>query len=63
MGVMPPHEQLGGDTIKDLANYVRSLSGLPNVRPCRQGQGNLWFGRLLAVTEWTPRVHAIGAPT
>ena len=30
MGVMPPHEQLGGDTIKDLANYVRSLSGLPN---------------------------------
>ncbi|MFV0371566.1 MAG: cytochrome-c oxidase, cbb3-type subunit III [Azonexus sp.] len=30
MGVMPPHEQLGAETIKDLANYVRSLSGLPN---------------------------------
>lgn len=30
MGVMPPHVQLGADTIKDLANYVRSLSGLPN---------------------------------
>ena len=30
MGVMPPHAQLGGDTIKDLANFVRSLSGLPN---------------------------------
>jgi cytochrome c oxidase cbb3-type subunit 3 len=30
MGVMPPHEQLGADTIKDLVNYVRSLSGLPN---------------------------------
>ena len=30
MGVMPPHAQLGADTIKDLANYVRSLSGLPN---------------------------------
>jgi cytochrome c oxidase cbb3-type subunit 3 len=30
MGVMPPHAQLGGETIKDLANYVRSLSGLPN---------------------------------
>jgi len=28
-GVMPPHAQLGADTIKDLANYVRSLSGLP----------------------------------
>lgn len=30
MGVMPPHAQLGAETIKDLANYVRSLSGLPN---------------------------------
>ncbi len=30
MGVMPPHEQLGADGIKDLANFVRSLSGLPN---------------------------------
>ncbi|WP_371324701.1 cytochrome-c oxidase, cbb3-type subunit III [Dechloromonas sp. ZY10] len=30
MGVMPPHAHLGADTIKDLANFVRSLSGLPN---------------------------------
>ena len=30
MGVMPPHAQLGADTIKDLANHVRSLAGLPN---------------------------------
>ena len=30
MGVMPPHAQLGADTVKDLANFVRSLSGLPN---------------------------------
>lgn len=30
MGVMPPHAQLGADAIKDLANFVRSLSGLPN---------------------------------
>ncbi len=30
MGMMPAHAQLGADTIKDLANYVRSLSGLPN---------------------------------
>lgn len=29
MGVMPPHEALGAETIKDLANHVRSLSGLP----------------------------------
>lgn len=28
MGVMPPHAQLGAETIKDLANYVRSLTGL-----------------------------------
>ncbi|HJW24403.1 MAG TPA: cytochrome-c oxidase, cbb3-type subunit III [Rhodocyclaceae bacterium] len=27
-GVMPPHAHLGADSIKDLANYVRSLSGL-----------------------------------
>jgi len=30
MGVMPAHAQLGADTIKDLANHVRSLSGLPH---------------------------------
>lgn len=30
MGVMPPHAHLGADTIKDLASFVRSLSGLPN---------------------------------
>lgn len=29
MGVMPPHAQLGAESVKDLANYVRSLSGLP----------------------------------
>jgi cytochrome c oxidase cbb3-type subunit III len=27
-GMMPPHAHLGGDPIKDLAHYVRSLSGL-----------------------------------
>ena len=30
MGMMPPHAHLGADAIKDAANYVRSLSGLPN---------------------------------
>lgn len=29
-GMMPTHAQLGADTIKDVANFVRSLSGLPN---------------------------------
>lgn len=29
-GMMPPHAHLGADTIKDLANFVRSLSGLPH---------------------------------
>ena len=43
MGVMPPHEQLGGDTIKDLANYVRSLSGLPN-DATRTAKGKEAFG-------------------
>ncbi len=28
IGVMPPFAQLGGESIKDVANYVRSLSGL-----------------------------------
>ncbi|WP_298398086.1 cytochrome-c oxidase, cbb3-type subunit III [uncultured Azonexus sp.] len=38
MGVMPPHSALGGETIKDLANYVRSLSGLPH-DSVRAGKG------------------------
>ncbi len=42
MGVMPPHEQLGAETIKDLANYVRSLSGLPN-DSVRAGKGATAF--------------------
>jgi len=29
IAMMPPFSQLGSETIKDLANYVRSLSGLP----------------------------------
>ena len=29
VGMMPSHAHLGAETIKDLANYVRSLSGLP----------------------------------
>lgn len=30
MGMMPAHAHLGADAIKDVANFVRSLSGLPN---------------------------------
>lgn len=42
MGVMPPHAQLGGETIKDLASYVRSLSGLPH-DSVRAGKGQTAF--------------------
>lgn len=45
-GVMPPHAQLGDETIKNLANFVRSLSGLPRCRAGRQGQGSLRYRRL-----------------
>jgi len=38
MGVMPPHAELGGETVKDLANYVRSMSGLPH-DSVRAGKG------------------------
>ncbi len=30
MGMMPPHAHLGADSIKDVANFVRSMAGLPN---------------------------------
>lgn len=30
MGMMPPHAQLGAETIKDLAAYVRSMAGYPS---------------------------------
>ncbi len=41
-GVMPPFAQLGGETIKDLANYVRSLSGLA-ADPLRVSRGKETF--------------------
>ena len=37
-GVMPPFGQLGGEAVKDLANYVRSLSGLA-ADPVRVARG------------------------
>lgn len=64
MGVMPPHEQLGGDTIKDLANYVRSLSGLPN-DATRTAKGKEAFGSAGCAGCHgmdAKGMHALGAP-
>ncbi len=64
MGVMPPHEQLGGDTIKDLANYVRSLSGLPN-DATRTAKGKEAFGSAGCAGCHgmdAKGMHAVGAP-
>ena len=64
MGVMPPHEQLGADTIKDLANFVRSLSGLPN-DSVRAGKGKEAFTSAGCVGCHGPEatgMHAVGAP-
>ncbi len=64
MGVMPPHAQLGGDTIKDLANFVRSLSGLPN-DATRAAKGKEAFTAAGCVGCHGPEgkgMHAVGAP-
>jgi cytochrome c oxidase cbb3-type subunit 3 len=64
MGVMPPHAQLGGDTIKDVANFVRSLSGLPN-DATRAAKGKEAFTSAGCVGCHGPEgkgMHAIGAP-
>ncbi len=64
MGVMPPHAQLGGDTIKDVANFVRSLSGLPN-DATRAAKGKETFTSAGCVGCHGPEgkgMHAIGAP-
>jgi cytochrome c oxidase cbb3-type subunit 3 len=41
-GVMPTHADLGDETIRNLANYVRSLSGLPG-DPVRVAKGREAF--------------------
>lgn len=64
MGVMPPHAQLGGDTIKDLANYVRSLSGLPN-DAVRAAKGKEAFTSAGCIGCHGPEgtgMQAVGAP-
>lgn len=64
MGVMPPHAQLGAETIKDLANYVRSLSGLPN-DSVRTAKGQEAFTAAGCIGCHGPEgkgTQAIGAP-
>jgi cytochrome c oxidase cbb3-type subunit 3 len=64
MGVMPPHAQLGADTVKDLANFVRSLSGLPN-DSVRAAKGKEAFSSAGCIGCHGPEgtgMHAIGAP-
>ncbi|MGB7502842.1 MAG: cytochrome-c oxidase, cbb3-type subunit III [Azonexus sp.] len=64
MGVMPPHAQLGADTIKDLANYVRSLSGLPNdsVRAAKGKEAFTSAGCVGCHGMDAKGMQAIGAP-
>lgn len=64
MGVMPPHAQLGADTIKDLANFVRSLSGLPNdaVRTARGQEAFTSAGCVGCHGADGTGMQAIGAP-
>ncbi|WP_265948070.1 cytochrome-c oxidase, cbb3-type subunit III [Dechloromonas sp. A34] len=64
MGVMPPHAQLGADTIKDLANFVRSLSGLPNdsVRAAKGKEAFASAGCLGCHGPEGTGMHAVGAP-
>ena len=64
MGVMPPHAPLGGETIKDLANFVRSLSGLAN-DSVRAAKGKEAFESAGCVGCHGPEatgMHAVGAP-
>ncbi|MCB4360828.1 cytochrome-c oxidase, cbb3-type subunit III [Quatrionicoccus australiensis] len=64
MGVMPPHAQLGADTIKDVANFVRSLSGLQN-DAVRAAKGKEVFSSAGCIGCHGPEatgMHAIGAP-
>ena len=64
MGVMPPHAQLGADTVKDLANFVRSLSGLPNdsVRSAKGKEAFASAGCLGCHGAEGKGMHALGAP-
>lgn len=63
-GVMPPHAQLGADSIKDLANYVRSLSGLAH-DSVRAAKGKETFTSAGCIGCHGPEAtgnQAVGAP-
>jgi len=63
-GVMPPFAALGGEVIRDLANYVRSLSGLA-ADPLRVARGKESFTAAGCVACHGPEGRgntAIGAP-
>lgn len=64
MGVMPPHAHLGADTVKDLANYVRSLSGLTNdaVRAAKGQEAFMTAGCAGCHGMDAKGMHAVGAP-
>ncbi len=64
LGVMPPHAQLGADTIKDLANYVRSMAGLPNdaVRTAKGKEAFMSSGCAGCHGPEGTGMQAIGAP-
>lgn len=64
MGVMPPHDALGAETIKDLANYVRSLSGLPSdsVRTNKGKEAFASAGCSGCHGADGKGMHAVGAP-
>jgi cytochrome c oxidase cbb3-type subunit 3 len=61
IAMMPPYSQLGSETIKDLANYVRSLSGLPadSLRVAK-GTGSLQHGWLLGLSRAGREGHDSG---
>src|SRR5574343_1799995 len=63
MGMMPPHAHLGGDSIKDVANFVRSLSGLPNdsVRAAKGKDAFASAGCLGCHGPEGKGMHAVGA--
>lgn len=64
MGMMPPHAHLGADSIKDVANFVRSLSGLPN-DSVRAAKGKEVFNTAGCAGCHGPEgkgMHALGAP-
>ena len=64
MGVMPPHAQLGAETIKDLASYVRSLSGLPadSLRAAKGQEAFNSAGCSGCHGADAKGMHALGAP-